>query len=622
MNDELKRAFVDETGETLTALNNELLDLETTPNDQSTIDAIFRRAHTLKGNLGAMGLTEAASLAHEMEDLLDEIRDGTVGVDHEVMDALFDSVDGLEAVVAGIEQDEPPEVALESIVASLESIGDDTTDQAANTSDESDQVANGGSIHLQVVHGEMPGADAAILLERLDQAVDDYDTEPSRAAMLDGNYGEVIGIDTADPDAVESAVDGLRMVESVVRPEKAPPTEEDSKESNASTDLGVSSEIRSIRIDAERLDSLHGLVETLVTARIGIDRGIRNQDLDAAEESLKTVDKALGELQDEVMDMRLIPLETIFSSLPRLVRDTSRETGKEIDFSIEGADIELDRTIVNRLDDPLVHLLRNAIDHGIEPPEAREAAGKDPTGEILIKADRDRDTVVIEIIDDGGGIDPAVIKEKAIERSVRPRELLESMAAEDLYQLIFEPGFSTAEEVTDVSGRGVGMDAVKTVINELDGSININSELGEGTTVTLRLPVDIAIDDVLFVVANGQTVGIPVRTIADIEADRRIDLVHGEPMVDPGDGFIPVVDLGDALTTATTDGGTTDSVAEMLVRIRPEERPIALACEDVSEQEEVVIRPLEGILSDIQGLSGTTVLGGGTVVPIIDIHTL
>lgn len=617
MNEDLKQAFVDETSETLTALNNELLELESRPDDPQVMDAIFRRAHTLKGNLGAMGFDDAADLAHAMEDLLDGIRTDQIEVSAATMDALFDAVDALEATTQAVVAETAPEVDIEAIATSLRS------HLEAGTGGDEDIASSGPSVGGDVVvhlePGDLPGADAALVLEQLDTAVDDYETDPPRETLLDGDYDTTIAISTEDTEEVTAILEGLRVVEDIeLTADDEPTTASD----NDTPDLGGSTEVRSIRIDADRLDALHGLVETLVTAKIAIDRGIHDEDLDAAADGLNTVDKALTQLQAEVMDMRLVPLDHVFSSLPRLVRDLSRSTEKEVELTIEGADVELDRTIVNRLDDPLVHLVRNAIDHGIETPSDRTDAGKPETGHLAISARRDRDTVEIVIEDDGRGMDPDTIRSIAAERGVESEATLAEMPDEEVFDLVFEPGFSTAEEVTDVSGRGVGMDAVNSVVTELEGSIDVDSEPGVGTTVTLRLPVDVAIDDVLFVTIDDQHVGIPVRTIAEIDAVDVLDDLHGEPVVDPGDGYIPVVDLGEALSTALTDGGSSTDDRRMLVRIRPETRDIALACDGVDEQEEVVIRPLEGILQDTEGLSGTTVLGNGNVVPIIDIQTL
>lgn len=617
MNDEIRQTFVDETTETLTKLTNELLELEDQPGDQEVIAAIFRRAHTLKGNLGAMGFEDAAGLAHAMEDLLDEIRDGHLEVNADVIDELFEAVDGLEAIIQAVDSGEDHGVDFEEIETRLRTrIESDASSTETSTS--SSDVA--GDLVVTLEDGDLPGVDAMMVLESLDAGLDEFTTDPDRAALEDGEYDGSFGLSTSDPEKAMDVLQNQQVIKSIEKNAKTTSGTDD--DSPSSSDPQLNTDVRSIRVNAERLDALHGLVESLVTARISIDRGVQDENLDAASQGLKDLGKALNTLQDEVMDMRLVPLETVFSGLPRLVRDLTKDMDKSVDLSIDGEDVELDRTIVNRLDDPLVHLLRNAIDHGIESPEEREAAGKPATGQVEIKAHRDRDTVIIEVSDDGGGMDPEGIRERAKERDVRSPDELEQMDDEALFELVFEPGFSTAEEVTDVSGRGVGMDAVSQTVSELDGTIDVSSEPGDGTTITLRLPVDIAIDDVLFVTVADRTVGIPVRTIAEIETVDSVKRIRGDPVVDRNDDLIPVVDLGDELGAVTADGGTAQFDNTMLVRIRPEERCVALACDNVLEQEEVVVRPLEGILADTPGLSGTTVLGEGNVVPIIDVHTL
>lgn len=622
MNDALRRAFVEESTETITKLNNELLRLEADSSDREAIDGIFRRAHTLKGNLGAMGFDEPAKIAHVMEDVLDAIRAGEIPVEADVIDALFAGLDALEATVAGIEQTgEPAALGDESVLDDLQATLDDPSPSEVDEADHVPSPVSSGDAFVHLTPGPMPGVDAMLVLRHLDAAVGDFETDPPPDQLEAGEYDDGFALSTDDLEQAIDAMSGLKPVATIdeLAEPSSPPASDETPAVSRST------EVRSIRVDARQLDELHGLVETLVTARIAIDRGIGQGDLDAAKDGLTTVDKALAQLQDEVMSMRLVPLDTVFGTLPRLVRDLARETDKEIDFAMTGTDVELDRTIVNRLDDPLVHILRNAVDHGIEAPDDREAAGKDPTGHIEIRAERVRDTVHIEIEDDGGGIDPETIRSIATERGVKSAAELSTMPDEEVFDLIFEPGFSTASEVTDVSGRGVGMDAVTRTIRELEGTISVDSTPGHGTVVRLRLPVEIAIDDVLFVTVDGQHFGVPIRAVAEIARGDNLTRINGAPMVDHDDGLIPIVDLGEQLSTAASvpDGGQSMPDADsMIVRIRPEVRHVALACDHVTEQEEVVIRPLEGILRETPGLSGTTVLGDGNVVPILDVNTL
>jgi two-component system chemotaxis sensor kinase CheA len=318
------------------------------------------------------------------------------------------------------------------------------------------------------------------------------------------------------------------------------------------------------------------------------------------------------------MDMRLIPLKKVVGKFPRLVRDLARELDKDIQFEIEGEDIELDRTILTEISDPLMHILRNAVDHGIESPEEREQAGKPRTGHITLRASRERDHVIIEVEDDGAGLDVKGIREKAIEKGVRSPEELDAMDDSSIYDLVFHPGFSTADEVTDTSGRGVGMDVVHDTVSQLDGSVNVDSEPGEGTTVSLRLPVTMAIVKVLFVKVGGEEYGVPIKNVDEITGTEEAKQVNGQEVIKHNDEIYPVIHLDDTFDiegeTANGDG--------MLVRIRESERQVALHCDSVNSQEEVVVKPLEGILSGTPGLSGTAVLGDGNIVHILDVVTL
>jgi two-component system chemotaxis sensor kinase CheA len=318
------------------------------------------------------------------------------------------------------------------------------------------------------------------------------------------------------------------------------------------------------------------------------------------------------------MDLRLIPLDQVVDAFPRLVRDLAREEDKEVDFEMQGTGIELDRRILNQIGDPLIHILRNAVDHGIEPPEEREAAGKPRRGSIQLRASRDRDEVSIEVEDDGGGLDPGMITEQAVEQGVRTRSELEAMDRSEVYDLMYESGFSTAEEVDDVSGRGVGMDVVSQTVDRLDGSLSVESEPGEGTVVRIQLPVTAAIAKVLFVEVGSEEYGVPIKNVDEVSRMASPEVVDGEDVVEHDEEIYPIVGLGEAFGVPDA-GRNGDGV---LIRVPPEERQVALRCDAVTQQEEVVIRPATGALGDVDGLSGTTVVGDGNVVPILDVTSI
>jgi len=494
-------------------------------------------------------------------------------------------------------------------------------------------AADGRVVHVTVDIGDsdMLGVDSMLALEAVEDIFDILAFDPERADIEDGEFEDTfeLYLDAGDAATVDAELGSVGKIAAFTAtdvtdeltdeptgttPDPTPAAgSDDGGEEEHSVD-----EIKSVRVDVDQLDDLHGLVEQLVTSRIKLRRSVEKDDLDSAGETLNELDKITANLQNTVMDMRLIPLKKVVGKFPRLVRDLARELDKDIDFEIEGEDIELDRTILTEISDPLMHILRNSVDHGIESPAEREAAGKEPTGNITLRASRERDHVIIEVEDDGAGLDVEGIKNKAIEKGVRSPEELDAMDDSAIYDLIFHPGFSTADEVTDTSGRGVGMDVVHDTVTQLDGSVNVDSEPGHGTTVALRLPVTMAIVKVLFVEVGDEEYGVPIKNVDEITATSAVKQVNGTEVIKHNDDIYPVIHLDDTFDVP----GETKNGDGMLVRIRESERQVALHCDSVNSQEEVVVKPLEGILSGTPGLSGTAVLGDGNIVHILDVVTL
>ena len=651
MNDDYVEAFVRESEENIVDLNNSLLALEDDPTDREAIDLIFRTAHTLKGNFAAMGYANASELAHAMEDLLDEIRQGRVEVTPEVMDHVFAGVDELEAAVSEIERAGETTLDATAVVDDLRAVAETTATDGrgdGNTaagrqpapSDLSALVAGGLDdlaravddrlylVHVGVVDGDMKGVDGMLVLEAITGAFELHGSVPPREEIEDGAYED--GFDLlleagtgADLDAFFediSKVESARVEEvtaSVGRAtaDDASPDPEGGEATKPDRSADV---IKSVRVDVGQLDDLYSLVEQLVTSRIKLRRSIGAADYRAASDNLDELDKITANLQDTVMDMRLIPLRKVVNTFPRLVRDLARGQDKGVNFTMEGTDVELDRTILDEISDPLMHVLRNAVDHGIESPDARESAGKPRDGSIRLSASRERDHVDVVVEDDGAGLDPDAIRRKAIETGVKSEAELAEMDDDAVYDLVFHPGVTTSEEVTDVSGRGVGMDVVQDTVDRLDGSVSVSSEPGEGTAVTLRLPITVAIVRVLFIEVAGRVFGLPIKDVDEITAVGGIETINGRPVVDHDGSVYPVIDLRERLS----DAGPSENGDGMLLRIRESERPVALRCDAVDRQEEVVTKPFEGVLRDVPGMSGTAVVGDGQVVPIIDVVTL
>ncbi|WP_323171503.1 ATP-binding protein [Natrialba sp. PRR66] len=480
-------------------------------------------------------------------------------------------------------------------------------------------------------------------------------------------------------------------------------------------------EIQSVRVDVEQIDELLTLVEGLVTSRVRLRHEVESgqfgqsvADAGAITDELDDLEDLTTDLQETVMDVRLVPLRTVANRLPRVVRDIARDQGKTVAFEMSGEDVELDRSILDQLRDPLIHLVRNAVDHGIESPEERDAADKPEEGTVEVSASRLRDRVVIAVSDDGSGLDPERLRSEAVEEGILSADDAAALDEESVADLVFHPGFSTTEEVTDVSGRGVGMDVVKRTIEDLDGSVSIETEPDEGTTVTMSVPVSIAIDDVLFVESGGEEFGIPTKAVSDIVPVELVEEVDGEAVLvdsagssetdrgvgvgvgagaravetegddvgtDDGDDDddstatdnddtdertqergTPVIRLDEELgvtdepaassetdtsaSTETSAGSAPDTATTgarsglagtgsrdnrpgprspargMVVRIREDVRPIALRCDAVYGQQEVVVKPFEGFMANLPGLSGATVRGRGKIVNILDVTTL
>ena len=663
MDDQYLDAFIRESEEAITELNNSLLELESDPSNTEAMDSIFRTAHTLKGNFGAMGFDNAANLAHAMEDLLDEMRQGEMEVTPDLMDLVFAGVDQIEVIVGEIEEHGESGTETDEMVDELRAVLEEGAAAAGNTetaddggsSDSDESLSTDASVSdvdidgdavdervlqadISVGESDMLGVDSMLAVESIEGRFDILDSSPSRADIEDGEFEDafVLYLDGPDAATVDAELGTTGKVDSFdvtdVTDELVSEADTGSdavEDTDTGSDAGLGpdtdaedehsvDEIKSVRVDVDQLDDLHGLVEQLVTSRIKLRRGVEKDDLDSTGETLNELDKITANLQNTVMDMRLIPLKKVVGKFPRLVRDLARELDKDIQFEIEGEEIELDRTILTEISDPLMHILRNAVDHGIESPEEREQAGKPRTGHITLRASRERDHVIIEVEDDGAGLDVEGIREKAVEKGVRSPEELDAMDDSAVYDLVFHPGFSTADEVTDTSGRGVGMDVVHDTVSQLDGSVSVDSEAGEGTTVSLRLPVTMAIVKVLFVKVGGEEYGVPIKNVDEITGTEEAKQVNGQEVIKHNDEIYPVIHLDDTFDiegeTANGDG--------MLVRIRESERQVALHCDSVNSQEEVVVKPLEGILSGTPGLSGTAVLGDGNIVHILDVVTL
>jgi len=610
--------FVEESKSLLTDLNNLLLELENNPEDVEVMTSIFRIAHTLKGNSAAMGYESLSELAHAIEDLLDALRQKKVEMDEEIMNLIFDGVDAIAVMLEEIVEKGKTETDPEELISRIRSCL------------EGKKELKSGKFKIKIKvnpDSQMKGIDAMLIMKKIENVAEVISSFPSNEEIEDGKFPDWFELvlkgsvnETSEilkklPQVAEYRISGKDDEVERVREKEEREEKKELKDTIAHKVHQQS--IQSIRISVNKLDELMNLVEELVVRKLKLENSLPSEIKKSIGSEFSTLDRIISRLQDTVMELRLIPLKHVVDRLPRVVRDLSKTLGKEVDFVIEGKDVTVDRTVLDKIQDPLIHMIRNAMDHGIETPEEREKAGKSRKGTIKLVASKLKDHVLIEVSDDGKGLDVEKIKEKAIDKGLITKEKADAMSDEEIYNLILLPGFSTAEKVTDVSGRGVGTDIIVNTVKSLGGSVEVTSEKGKGTTFRLRLPLSMAIVQILLIKVGDEKYGIPIKDIVEVKplSTCIIRRAGGVDRLVFRESIIPVLHLKDAL------GVKSNEVERMIVITSSMEKTVALACNSVMEQKEVVVKSL-GMLKALKGISGISILGEGEVVPILDVNTL
>ncbi|WP_103020209.1 chemotaxis protein CheA [Salinibacter altiplanensis] len=596
---EIVESFVVEATEIYDGLEGDLLQLEKTPEDEELVDSVFRDVHTVKGTAGFLDLEQLSTLAHRFEEVLDAMRDQEVDFVPAMTDVMLCAFDHMKVLTQQVIDRELEPLDLEPLLDALEAINEGTFEA--------------GAVSLPDPDGGAPqdvGGDAPESTEEAAGGAESGSTET--AASSDAGSGS---------DASSSSDDGGGRGDSE---RKAPDT---------------------IRVEVSRLNELMDLVGELVLgrnrllqlitdartehdARSDADESLRLDSLlSELEEASDKVDYTTTDLQSAIMQTRMVEVGQVFGKFPRVVRDLAREFDKQINLTVEGEDTELDKSLIEEIGDPLLHLVRNAADHGIESPEERKEKGKDPRGEIHLSASHAGNHIIIEIADDGAGLDPDVLKRKAIEKEVLTEDEATDLSDAEAYQLIFRPGFSTTEEVGQVSGRGVGMDVVKTNLAELNGTIDIDSTLGEGTRFTLKLPLTLAILQSMLVRSGAETFAIPLYAVSEavrLEPDM-IDTIQEGEVIEHRDRVIPVMRLGEVLNVQSPDAGGqradrfSDKKDAYAVVVSVAHRRAAVVVDELISQEEVVIKSLGDYLKSVPGVAGSTILGDGQVIMVLDV---
>ncbi|NPA15297.1 MAG: chemotaxis protein CheA, partial [Deferribacteres bacterium] len=611
--------FLAEVTEILEQLDQDLVELEEHPEDLELLNKIFRAAHTMKGTSSFMGFEKMTTVTHRMEDILNLLRKGEAKLTPEVMDVVLEAVDVVKEIVENIRETQSEgDIDITEIVKKLEDAYKTLTGEKKEESSSDEEVIGGGKPPSKE---ELEAFDREIQ-ELLKKELGEEAPQPSAEETVIGG---------GRPPTKEELEAFDREIQELLKKELEKEKKEEKKaEAAKKTSKDEKKERKgdtTIRVDVSRLDALMNLVGELVLGRnrllrIAQQLSAKYEDdelIHALEETLDQVDFITTDLQMAVMKTRMVPIARVFNRFPRVVRDLARELKKEVKLIIEGEDTELDRSIVEEIGDPLVHLVRNAIDHGIEPPEEREFLGKPRQGTLRLAAYHEGNHIVILVEDDGRGIDVEKIKKKALERGLVTENELSRMSEKEILNLIFLPGFSTAEKVTDVSGRGVGMDVVKTNIEKLNGTIEINTELGKGTQIIIKIPLTLAIIQALLVKVADEIYAIPLVSVVEavkISQDE-VQTVEGKEIIILRDSVLPLVKLADVF-----DIPAEEEVSPYVVVLAIGERRFGLVVDSLIGQEEIVIKSLGNYLTNIEGISGATIMGDGRVTLIVDVAGL
>ncbi|HEY1511283.1 MAG TPA: chemotaxis protein CheA [Solirubrobacteraceae bacterium] len=637
--------FLAETREHLEHLNLAIVRLEKNPKDQPTVDEIFRIAHSLKGMSATMGFAKIAELTHAMEDVFELLRQRTSGIKTEAIDTVFACLDALSGAVEAIEADGQEALDPEPLVKRLRTLVRPRTreQQLARVGSvmppdhiaiDAALAAGARVLHVRVtLHDEtlMPAVRAHMVFSALTEHGEIVGSAPAPDGLelFDGRRIDAWIATDNEQDVVADAARAISEVATVevgaLDPEELAKQAAPAPEPQAPAPVAAAADAptahratRTVRVDAERLDTLMHLMGELVIHRTAVDALTTGLDVPGLQQAVQELTRSSHALQEMVMQVRMIPVDIVFLRFPRLVRDLASKTGKEVKLELIGSDTELDRTVVDAIGDPLVHLVRNAVDHGLETTEQRMAAGKPSHGTISLIASQAGGSVIIEVRDDGRGLDAAAIGRKAASLGLIDEHAANEIDLRSAIELLFAPGFSTSETTNDISGRGVGMDAVRAKIRQLGGEVVIDSTPGVGTTAQIRLPLTLAIVSALHVEVAGAPFAIPIDRIERTLrlSQETVRSVAGRRMLVLGDDVLPLADGAQAFGRAPTGDH------EFAVVIRAQDRRLALTVDDLVGQRELVTRPLPAIVADEHPVSGGASLPDARIALIVDCDAL
>jgi two-component system chemotaxis sensor kinase CheA len=673
--------FIEESKENLQAINKNLLLLEDEPENISIVQEIFRSAHTLKGMSATMGFEDLALLTHEMENVLDLIRNSKLMVTSDIMDVMFKVVDKLEGILVSIEANGDGKADVTHEISRLQAIvkGEPFSPSAKNHLQNNDSQVNDikgialpenyldeyqvtvlnqslqsgyTSFRIKVTLDEktlLKAARAFMVFNAIEGLGEVIKTSPSVEEIEEEKFDhsfEIVMVSNNTGDEIQKAILNISEIQSV---ELYPITSESlssgNQPSNPSPDISKdektksgqktetekqqhgpvvkkSTSAKTIRVDIERLEALMNLFSELVIDRGRLEQISRELGHAGLSETVEHMNRISGDLQNIILNIRMVPVEQVFNRFPRMVRDLAKELNKKVNLTITGAETELDRTVIDEIGDPLVHLLRNAVDHGLESTVERLRSGKPETGEIHLRAFHSGNHVFIEVSDDGKGINREKVLKKAIQRGLVSAEEAETLTDQQVYQFLFASGFSTAQVISDISGRGVGLDVVKNKIESLGGAVSVYSQEGKGTTFSIQLPLTLSIISAMLVQVEEEKYAIPISSIIEtaILKPSEILTAHRQHVIDFRGRIVPLVSLKKVFQVPGELERESEEVSVVIVR--KGDKMAGLIVDSFIGQQEIVLKSLGNYLSHVFAISGATILGDGQVALIIDPNAL
>jgi two-component system, chemotaxis family, sensor kinase CheA len=647
--------FLQEADEQLQLLDEDIVQLEKESGNPELMQEIFRAAHTLKGSSAMIGHQRLSELAHAMENVFDNVRKKLLTVNPKIIDALLHGLDMMKLLRQELVNPNAPETNIKNAMAELNEAVNSNSGTAADTQVEESSIVFNEEQKTAMKNAVMAGKQgfrikamftkdcewASVrcfqIVRGLAPLVDIIVSQPSQQEIEEGKAAGqlyIIGVSFKTGEDIKKALAGVPEVESLdvqeFKERRFPPSVPMETIESAAGKKEDSKTSQTIRVDVNRLDTLMEQVGELVINRNQMSQLSRklaekygnDTDIITLGNTVTDIAKIISNLQQDVMSVRLQPIEIVFNTLPRLVRDLSQKMGKKIEFHMSGQKTEVDRSIIEHLRDPLLHLLRNSVDHGIEAPEARAAAGKPETGMVTLAAFQSQDNIIIRLKDDGKGIDPSVLRQAAIKKNIGSPEEIAKLSDEEVVNLIFTSGFSTAKKVTDVSGRGVGLDVVKTNIEVMNGSVSVESEPGKGTTFTLTLPLTLAIIPALLVKTGDSTCAVPLSSIIETSRldETGIQTIRGKEVTMFRGNILPLLRMNEAFGWARD--AKSEKADNYVVVVRYGGTRIGLIVDALLEQQELVLKSIDEFVGGNNSFSGASIMGDGTVVLIIDVTSL